>query len=618
MLVRRTNKLCRPFSVVTVVSVMVFTGCAATKTQDPLQQSKKLVREGHASLYNNGAFGVPQTSIRLIPSGPSTLDMTAQLMGTRAREAFLRSLKNARDSVSVVSEGTTLTFRSAKGMHEATDRTMEELRRFVRDNSTLLIYRGSTRGKEIIGKSWDFSKETAADFNRFGIQLVETAQAMGDDIAHTMNEQGSQMIDSSQGTAAELVRGGRARSAEALSSGLTGFIEGYATIPSKLKSRGTAIGERLDHLDFAERVKEDNEQRRQWSQKMTELVGQTVTGYSTDISNSFQQGKRELEDYETTGVSLAALRSLRWILQGLFWDAIIEPVGNISGASVGYIGVNAVAFPIMVVTRGGVATTELAVEITWNTSKAAYDLVAPSGVAAVAGIYSVLDFSASHIGAGAVVGTGTMVGYGEKGLGQVVGVMVKATGYTAGKTVQYIGVPLAAANITIGGGTIGVAAGTAGVVTGSALRVSGELASAGTYVFGNTLAGTTMVAGTTASVVAGTTYGFYEVAKAVTVPVGHQLSGGLVLGYGALSQLAAHSILGASDFAYLVLSLEGPRWVVYAVRGRLGKGEDLPPGAVLDLKKMQESGEEIRYLPVSDEEMKNVIDSINDDLPRVE
>jgi hypothetical protein len=45
--------------------------------------------------------------------------------------------------------------------------------------------------------------------------------------------------------------------------------------------------------------------------------------------------------------------------------------------------------------------------------------------------------------------------------------------------------------------------------------------------------------------------------------------------------------------SYLFLSLEGPRWVLYAVKGKLGKGEDLAPGAMLDLKSMQEAGEEI-------------------------
>jgi hypothetical protein len=84
-----------------------------------------------------------------------------------------------------------------------------------------------------------------------------------------------------------------------------------------------------------------------------------------------------------------------------------------------------------------------------------------------------------------------------------------------------------------------------------------------------------------------------------------------------MSHIAAHSILAVSDCAYLVLSLEGPRWVVYAVKGKTGDGDDLPTGAVVDMKKMRESGEEIYYLPVSDDEMKSVVNSVYDNLPEI-
>ena len=99
------------------------------------------------------------------------------------------------------------------------------------------------------------------------------------------------------------------------------------------------------------------------------------------------------------------------------------------------------------------------------------------------------------------------------------------------------------------------------------------------------------------------------------MPPGYAFGGGVVLSYGTMSHLGAHSILAVSDASYMVLSLEGPRWVLYAVPGKLGAGADLPSGAMLDLKKMQESGEELRYLPVSDEEMKAVVESVYDNLP---
>ncbi|NVM22767.1 MAG: hypothetical protein HWN68_13420, partial [Desulfobacterales bacterium] len=252
-----------------------------------------------------------------------------------------------------------------------------------------------------------------------------------------------------------------------------------------------------------------------------------------------------------------------------------------------------------------------------DAAKTGYDLVAPTSVAAVAGIYSLVDFTGSNIVAGATAATGSVLGYSEKGLSKVAGVTVKGSGYAAAGA-QYIGVPLVAAGITVGGGTVGTAVGGAGAAAGGAVLVTGEAGSATTRVFGNIVSGTTLVGGTAVSVAAGAASGVYELSKAVVVPVGYELGSGIVLSYGTLSHLAAHSVLAVSDCAYMVISLEGPRWVIYAVKGNLGKGEDLPAGAVLDLKALQEAGEEIYYLPVSDEEMKNVVNSIYENLPEID
>ncbi len=44
----------------------------------------------------------------------------------------------------------------------------------------------------------------------------------------------------------------------------------------------------------------------------------------------------------------------------------------------------------------------------------------------------------------------------------------------------------------------------------------------------------------------------------------------------------------------------------------------LPSETMLDLQKMRETGEEIYNLPVSDREMKGVVNSVYEDLPEVE
>jgi hypothetical protein len=159
--------------------------------------------------------------------------------------------------------------------------------------------------------------------------------------------------------------------------------------------------------------------------------------------------------------------------------------------------------------------------------------------------------------------------------------------------------------------------GGVGAASGGALFVVGEAGSATTQVLGNSIAGTTLVVGTAVSTAGGAAYGVYELSKAVIVPTGYEVGSGIVLGYGTLSHLGAHAILAVSDCSYMVLSLEGPRWVLYAIKGKTGNGEDLPVGTVVDLKKMQEAGEVLYNLPVSDEEMKEVAASVYDDLPEL-
>jgi hypothetical protein len=221
-------------------------------------------------------------------------------------------------------------------------------------------------------------------------------------------------------------------------------------------------------------------------------------------------------------------------------------------------------------------------------------------------------------GAGlAVKGAGKLAGLTVKGAGHVAGLTVKGAGY-AGAGLQYIGIPVAAAGITVAGGSFGTAIGTTGGITGGTVRVAGETGAAATQVFGNIIAGTALAGGAVISTAGGAAVGAYELSKAIIVPAGYELGSGIVLSYGTLAHLGAHSILAVADASYMVLSLEGPRWVMYAIKGNLGEGEDLPAGTVLDLKKMHEAGEEIYYLPLSDEDMSNVVNSVYENLPESE
>jgi len=605
------------FLMAAVLLGSVLTGCAV-KTADPLQNTKKLATEGHVSLYQNGAFQVPNTSISLIPAGPSTREFVGELMGMRASQSFSTSIEHAAQSVYIVSEGTQLTYRLAKDMSAASNRGADAIQQYSQDSKTLLVYRSSEVGKNIVGKSWDLSKSTLRSGEKIDASISRNSHSLGNTIGQKGKEQGIALAQGSVTAATDISSAGSSRSASSLAFAKESFIKGYATVPAKLQQRLGDMGDNLRDARLVDIVKEENDKRQNRSNKAVNLISNTVKNYPSNVSDSFGKAGRELSGgYNTTGLSFAVLKSLRWVLQGILWDATIEPAVNLTSASVGYIGVNFLAFPSMVVVREGVATTKLAVEATWNTARMGYDLVAPTGTAAVASVFGLVDFTGSNLVAGGAAVAGSAAGYSEAGLSQAAEVIVKGGGLAAGKSVHYLGVPLASAGIALGGGTIGTAVGAAGMASGGVVYVAGETGHAATHFLGNIVAGTTLVGGTAASAVGGAAYGVYELSKAVVVPAGYELGGGMVLSYGTLSHLAAHSLLAVADCSYMVLSLEGPRWVLYAVQGKLGGGEELPTGAIVDLKRMQKSGEVIYYLPVPEDQMKNVVNSVYDNLPEM-
>jgi hypothetical protein len=135
-------------------------GCATTgNSEDPLRNTKKLVTEGHVSLYKNGAFRVPNTSISLIPPGPSTLEFVQELAGMRARQSFETSIEKAAASVYVVSAGANLTFEVSKNISESSNAGADAIRSFSREHGTVLVYRSSDLGKDIVGSPGTFEDD---------------------------------------------------------------------------------------------------------------------------------------------------------------------------------------------------------------------------------------------------------------------------------------------------------------------------------------------------------------------------------------------------------------------------------------------------------------------------
>ena len=599
------------------VSVIFCLSCA-TKKNDPLKNTKKFVKESHVSLYKNGAFHVPSTSIYLIPKGPEAIEFVAELAGLRARKSFLRSLKRASESVYIVSEGTKKSWGVSKKIHNATDKVSDKIKKFSKENRTLLLDKSSALAKDISVSSWTFSKDIISEMDAFGEGISGGASKTGDSLSASGSKAGINLIRHSVKFSKEFSKARTANARDGIINATETFIDGYLAVPGRLKKNAINAGDGIPEANPVDIINEHNTWRKDWAGKSADLVGDTTANYSDNAKKSLSKIEEGfVENYKDTGVAFATMKALRWAFQAALWDLTLKPLTKIVSGSVGYIGVNLVAFPVMVVLDEAGSVARIAVDVTWNSAKSVYHLTAPTAAAALGSVFSCFEITAGNLVAGSVGAGGALAGVTGTGLAKTGGLLIKGSGQALGKTVQYVGVPFTAAGVAVGGKAVGVTVDGAGKLSFGALYATGHAAAAASDVFGNIIAGTTLSVGTVVSTAGGAGYGVYQLSKAVAVPAGYELGAGVVLSYDTMAHIGAQSILAVADCSYLVLSLEGPRWVIYAIKGKTGNGDDLVPGAVLDLNKMQKSGETIYNLPVSDGEMKDVVESVHETLPEI-
>lgn len=582
--------------------------------QDPLRNTKKLAGEGHATLYNNGAFEIPMTTIHIIPPGPGALGLASEMAGMRAHQSFRESIRHARESVDFAQAGVRKSAQAALAVQQGTAAVAGEAREVTRYGASLAgVSPGMVR--DMVGASVTYSGKAYTATSKAGEKLAEGSLSAGGKISEGTTDVAGRMYTGTLALAAETSADSKAAAGRHASFAAERFVQGYAAVPEKLGQRAGAVGESASLGNFVDAYQRSNEWRAEKSGMMADIVVDTASNYTRDVGESFSAAKREIEQGHETGYTFALLKSLRWVVQGIFWDATIKPAGKLAGASLGYVTVNTVAFPALVTVREGVAIANVAVQVTWNSAASVYDVTAPSATAALAGLFSAVQLVGGQALAGGELVGGTVASAGAYAVGKTAAAAAAGGGYLAGKTVQYVGAPLSTVGIAAGGSTIGVVAGAGTAVVGAGVATTGVAGEAVTQVAGHAAAGTVLVGGAAVSVAAGTALGTYELAKAVVVPAGYELGSGLVLGYGTLSQLSAQTVLAVADASYMVLSLEGPNWVLYAIKGDVDNGENLPTGAMLDLKAMQQAGETIIAVPVSGEEMQRIVDTVPGQLP---
>jgi hypothetical protein len=588
--------------------------CAQLPVNDPLQNTKKLVAEGHATLYNNGAFEVPMTTIHIIPAGPGALDLAMELGGMRARQSFEESIKHARESVDVAQAGIEKSKAASQSVKEGSAQVAAGAHGVANAGfSFAKLTPNVTRA--VIGASVTYSKEAGTAVAEAGESLAAGSLTAGDKIGEATEHVAANVWSGSLDAAKRTSAASAAAADRHATLAAERFVRGYAAASEKRGQRAAAVKESASLEKFTDAYRRSDEWRSARSGEMTEIIVNTTGNYSKDIGSSFSAAKREInEGVKDSGPSLALLKSMGWVLQGIFWDAAIKPVGKVAGATLGYVAVNGVAFPALILAKEGGAVANVAVQVTWNTGGAFYDVTAPTATAALAGLFSAVELAGGQAVAGGEVVGGAVAAGGTYAIGKAAAGTTKVVGYGTGKAV-YLSAPLSTIGIEWGGKAVGVVAGAATGITGGAVAATGVVGEAAAKGGGFVAEKGVLVGGSAASIAAGTALGIYELSKAVVVPTGYALGSGVVLGYDTVAQLSAQTVLAVADASYMVLSLEGPNWVLYAVKGNLGKGDDLPSGAILDLKAMQQAGETFVAVPVSSEEMKRVVNTVPSELP---
>lgn len=534
-----------------LVLLFLITSCATHKS-DPLKNTKKLVSEGHASLYQNGAFQVPATKIKLIPPGPDAFSFAKELTGLKAKESFFKYINEVKATTVTIYEGGKKTYKFSKEVDREISESLSSIAPKLKSDSIVILNSSFATSKHIVGKSWDYSKEVYGDVKNAGKEINTSLST----------------AEFSQGEY----------------DGWKDFIQGYVELPEKLDRRKQKISKSLTLGEFADNFKESNEFREKASGATTYLISDSFKNYAEDINDSLSRaGQGEANEF---GYTFAILRSLRWVVDGIVWQGVIKPFGKLTAGAIGYTLANGLVYPVYVVTKTGVTSTQIAVEVIRHTGSGTIELMAPTAELAL----SSLLYSGSYLA------------------NKTLESSARASGFIIGNSLEYIGAPIASSVVATSGAVGGVAVGIGGSVLAGATRLSGDVLGLSSNLISKTAAATTFTGGIAMYTLKGVGEAAYEISKAAVVPPSMVLGSGLTLSYGTVSQLAAHSVLAVSDAAYLVLSMEGPSWVIYAVQGKLGKG-DLPANTVVDLEKLQSEGEVIRKVPVDQKELMNIMEN---------
>ena len=573
---------------------LLLLGCASTQDpDDPLKNSKKLIKQGHKSLYYNGAFEVKGTSIKLIPSFAEGEIFLYGYRAGLAKQAFSENVQKAAESVYILKEGTEISLRTAGKVSKAG----EEVNQYIYDSGTkggiYIIAISLAKSYGLIGSS--FAK---------GMQVHASVVKTSKEIRRSMDKWADELTEDDFPNSNSPNFSQRAKEyKKEFRDDVNSFVIGYTNLDHYL-------GKTIDETDvstdtFRKGFSGINKLLSEGNEVLTQGLKEVVFEWGSGTANEFSESGKDFSSVvDGAGLSFAILKSFARVTKGIFYDAILKPLTQLGAISVGYVAVNAVIYPVMFVSVSGYSVGEVMVEVITAGSKGVIYLVAPTAKLALAGLVGSGKFLAAEAYAAADTSTRASANAGLF----VTAKTAKGVGIVTEGAGKYVLANLSLAGVTTSQAVLGGGVAVAGTAAGTTVSAASGTMQVVTYGSSKVAAGGVTAVGTTASLGVATGNGVYRLGKAVGIPIGITLQSGVVMNYEMVAQLSAHTILAVSDFSYLVLSLEGGKWVVYAVKDTSGKAKSLLSGAVVDMEQIRKDGNEIVKVPVSEEEIEKVLD----------
>ncbi len=569
--------------------------CTARDKDDPIKNTRRVVTAGHKSLYENGAFEVKGTSIKLIPSFDEAEIIVAGKRFGLAKKAFSDNLKRARESVYILKEGREISLKAGEKISKEGTEIAKALQSSATDEGIYIISKSAASGYGLIGTSFKSGKDSHDSVIEESVILKEKMNKFADSLSES---------DFPAPDRPEFSERAKEYKKE-FKDGVDSFVIGYVDMgdyfaktledSKRNLSEGGSAREKLSELnDFISGM----------NSSLTSDLKEVFITYGDDTKKEFSNSRQEIEKIaDGEGIGFALSKAFFWATKGIVYDAGVKPFVKIGAVAVGYTAVNSI-WPVAIVGGAGMKVAKVLVEVVKVGASGVVYLVAPSAKFALAGLLGSAKFIAGESYNGADVSL-------RKGANAALYTSSKAVQTTAVVTEKagtYVLAPISFAGTAVGQNIVGGGVALGGTAAGGTIAVTTGIASGTVYTGAKAADYTVSIAGTVGSGAVAAGYGVYYLGKGAGLFTGVHLGSGVVLSYEAIAQMSAHTLLAVSDVSYLVLSMEGGKWVVYGIKDTTGKAKTLLSGAVVDVDQIRKEGGEVYKVPATDEEIERMLD----------